>query len=584
MPKKSFDDATIATAKTSEATTTSKTSQATTTASTVVVETRAEPTIFASSVVEPEVENFIEKIVCDELELSDNEMKEFEIDDDKKILLIKQKGKFSAIGTKCSHYGAMLSMGALGEGRIRCPWHGACFNIETGDIEDFPGLDGIPCYQVSVEKGQVKVRAKKSQFESEKVMKEMATRDIQIETTYAIIGGGPSAQTCAETLRQNGFKGRIVMICKENYLPYDRTKLSKFLNTKIDDIQLRNQLFYDKNQIEVMLNITATSLNLEKKEISLSNDTKVRFGKAFIATGSTPRLPSTPGVDLRNILTLRNLDDAKEINSKLNEKSHVVVLGSSFIGLEIAAYCVDKVAKVTIIGRSSVPLIDSFGEAIGSRIMELFKSKNVEFIMNSGIMRFIGDEDGNIKSVELRNNQELKADICIIGIGSVMNTEFLQKSGLIINKNGTIDTNLFLQTNISDVYVGGDIANSPIFSNNDELASIGHYSLAQYHGKVAALNMVGMKTELNTVPYFSTYLFGNFFTYTGHGEAAEIFIEGELETLKFVAFYFDNDENVIAMSSCQPDKSIAEFAEKLAQGYKFHKTDIEWISENAQEI
>lgn len=103
--------------------------------------------------------NYVESVVCKEDDLKDNEMKVFDIGEEGKVLLVKQKGEFSAVGTTCTHYGAPLVSGALGDGRVRCPWHGACFNIKTGDIEDFPGFDSLPCYQVTVtEKGEVKVR------------------------------------------------------------------------------------------------------------------------------------------------------------------------------------------------------------------------------------------------------------------------------------------------------------------------------------------------------------------------------------------------------------------------------------------
>ena len=508
-------------------------------------------------------------------------MKEFDMGDDKKVLLIKQHGVIHAIGAHCTHYNAPLVIGALGEGRIRCPWHGACFNIETGDIEDFPGLDSLPCFQVDINEGKVKVRAKKSDLDNGMRIKPMTVKGPRNGEIFVIIGGGPSAQTCAETLRQNGFSGRVLMICKENYLPYDRIKVNKYFHIKIKDIQLRSEEFYDENQIEVSLNVAATSLNTELKEISLSSGAKLKYDKLFIATGSRARKPNISGIELKNIFTIRTLDDSNALDLKLKPSNHVVFLGSSFIGLEAAAYCVDKVEKVTIIGKTSVPLIDSFGEAIGNRIMALCKSKNIEFIMNSGIKSFRG-KDNNLDSIELLSGQILKADVCIAGIGAEPNTDFLNDSGIFINKDGSIDTNIYLETNIPDVFVGGDIANSPIFINNNELATICHYALAQHHGKIAALNMIGTKTELRTVPYFFTFLFGNIFTYTGHGVASEIFVEGDLDSLKFVAFYFDKNERVIAMSSCQPDRSIAEFAEKLAQGFEFHKKDIEWVHDNEE--
>lgn len=204
--------------------------------------------------------------------------------------------------------------------------------------------------------------------------------------------------------------------------------------------------------------------------------------------------------------------------------------------------------------------------------------------MNSGIKSFLGiNQEDHLSVVKLLDGSIVKTDICIVRIGSELNTNFLPDSGLLINGDGSIDTNLYLETNIVDIFVGGDIANAPVYTDSNELSTIGHYSLAQHHGKIAALNMLGVKTELRAVPYFSTVFFDKSFTFTGHGKATEIFIEGDLEALKFTAFYFDKDENVVAMSSCQPDKNIAEFAEKLAQGYHFHKNDIAIVNENEQE-
>jgi NADPH-dependent 2,4-dienoyl-CoA reductase/sulfur reductase-like enzyme/nitrite reductase/ring-hydroxylating ferredoxin subunit len=525
-------------------------------------------------------DDFVEESVCDILDVAENEMKEFVIDGDKKILLIKQEGQIHAIGAECAHYGAPLVMGSLGEGRIRCPWHGACFNIETGDIEDFPGLDGIPCFQVTVEERDVRVRARKSQLRSKhKVVKPMAQFDPKSGLIYVLIGGGPSSQTCAETLRQNGFMGRIIMICKEAYLPYDRIKVSKLLESKIEDIQLRPRAFFDDNHIEVMLNIEATDVNASLKEISLSSGNKLKYDKLYAASGSRARVLKAPGSHLNNVFSLRTLNDANRIHAKLDAKSHVVVVGSSFIALEVAAYCVSRVAKVTIVGRSAVPLIDTFGEIIGRRVMEYFQTKQVEFIMETEVRSFLSNNN-DLERIELVDGRTIWADVCIVGIGAIPNTEFLANSGIKINYDGSIDTNEFLETNVHDIFVGGDIANSPVFTYYNKRACIQHYSTAQYHGKIAALNMIGTRTELRTVPYFFTLLFDQCFTFTGYGrDVSEIFVDGDLDEFKFAAFYFDEEQNVVGMSSCQPDKGISDFAEKLAQGFCYHRDDIEWAIE-----
>lgn len=295
-------------------------------------------TAFVAENVPEEDESYIERDACNESELGDNEMKEIDMGDDKKILLIKQNGKFTAIGAKCTHYGANLAQGALGDGRVRCIWHGACFNIETGDIEDFPGVDSLPCFQVKVEHGIVKVRAKKSDLENEKRTKRMPINAIKSDEIFVLIGGGPSSQMCAETLRQNGFTGRIVMICKEPVLPYHRVTCSKFFDVKIEEIQLRTQDFYDENRIEVNLGVEATSLDTTLKKVSLSSGNTLEYERLFIATGSRARKPKIPGSELKNIFTLRSIDDGHQIDSKLKPSSHVVILGTSFIGLEAATF------------------------------------------------------------------------------------------------------------------------------------------------------------------------------------------------------------------------------------------------------
>lgn len=522
---------------------------------------------------QPEAD-YIEKVICNETDISENEMKQYEIDEDSKVLLIKQNGVLSAIGTKCSHYGALLSTGALSEGRVRCPWHGACFNIRTGDIEDFPGLDSIPCYNVNVEQGKVKVRAKRSDLQANKRVKDMVKRDPNNNETFVVIGGGPSGGICVETLRQNGFTGRIVMICKENYLPYDRIKLSKTMDVAINKIEYRTNSFYEEYGIEAMIGVEATKVNCDDKAVTLNNGYAIKYDKLYIATGSKAKKAPVPGADLKNVVTVRQFTDAEHINSLLSPDKHVICLGLSFIGLESAAYCAKKAAKVTVVGRDTIPLRHSFGPEVGERIQRMFESEGVEFKLQNGIKRCIG-MDGILSAVELNDGTILKCDICIMGTGSSLYTDFLKDTGLNINPDGSIDTNVFLQTNVPDIYVGGDIANAPVFSIGNNLATIGHYPLAQYHGHIAGKNMAGNETALKAVPYFWTVLFGKSFRYSGYGTPHETRIIGSLEELKYVAIYLNKDGNVCGMSSCQRDPVVSQFAELQSQGKSIRKIELD---------
>lgn len=510
----------------------------------------------------------------------------FELGDAGKVLIVKQHGEITALGTKCTHYGALLSTGALGEGRIRCPFHGACFNIKTGDIEDFPGQDSIPCYKVSIEGGMVKVRAKRSEVENNKRTKPMVKQLGSDERTFVVVGGGPSGAICAETLRQEGFTGRIILVCKEPVLPYDRVKVSKAMDFEVSKWLLRTQDFYDEHNIETLTGVEAKKLDSETKEIHLSNGTKVKYDKIYIATGSRAIKTDIPGADLEHVVVLRDHAHSQFVNKELGPDKHVVCLGVSFTGLEAAAYSVSKVAKVTVIGRGSVPFKPIFGEEVGQQVMDFFIEKGVNFIMNSGIKRCIA-ENGRLTSVELNDGSILKADICVMGVGSSLYTEFLRGSGVIINPNGSIDTDLYLETNIRDIYVGGDIANAPVFSLDQRKVNIGHYPLAQYHGRIAALNMVAKRTALSAVPFFWTVLFGKSFRYAGHGVPADCKIYGDLKELKYFAFYFDENDKVIAMSSCQKDPIVAQFAEFLSQGRSLYRNQLTtdslgWVKEIAQ--
>lgn len=252
-----------------------------------------------------------------------------------------------------------------------------------------------------------------------------------------------------------------------------------------------------------------------------------------------------------------------------------MVLGVSFVGLEAAAYCVKKVAKVTVIGRDSVPLRATFGPEVGGRVMKMLQDNKIEFVMNSGIAKCIGNAEGALESVELADGTILKADLCIMGVGSTLNTDFLKNSGLTINRDGSVNTNSFLESSIPNIFIGGDIANAPVFSSGNKLANIGHYPLAQYHGRIAGLSMVGKPEELKNVPFFWTMLFGKSFRYCGHGKPAEVHIEGSIEELKFVAFYLNEAGTVIAMSSCGKDPIVSQFAEYLSQGKSLTKTEIQ---------
>lgn len=391
-----------------------------------------------------------------------------------------------------------------------------------------------------------------------------------------VVGGGPSGATCAETLRSEGFKGRITLVAKENYLPYDRIKISKIgAVPDITTLQARSKEYYQNSNIEVLTGVEATKVDTGDNLVHLSNGSKLRYSALYLATGSKPRVPNVPGIDLKNIFTVRNFEDSANILTTLgtNNDKNVVVLGLSFIGLETAASCCSKAKSMTVVGKDTAPLGQIFGTDIGKSLQKLFEDKGVKFVFDTTITKCNG-ENGEIKTVELANGTTLPADMLILGVGTTFYTEFLRDSGITLEPNGAVRVDDKLETSVKNIFAGGDIANAPVFVRGNERMSIGHIGLAQYHGRAAALNILKKGKPLRTVPYFWTMLFGKSIRYAGCGKPANILVDGNIDELKFVVFFFDESDKVIAVASCMRDPIVSQFAEFLHQGKTLYKKDL----------
>lgn len=276
-------------------------------------------------------------IVCRIFDIREQSMRAFELSNGKQILLAKQDGRIYALSNRCTHYGAPLHMGVLGNKRIRCPWHGACFNLETGDIEDFPAFCRLQTYKVDVINDfWIGIRKNLKDQESRDSCYDMCEYDPNNKTTFIILGGGAAGGICVESLRHEGFTGRIIMVSHEPYLPYDRAKLTKYLYFNSDTYLIRSMEFYKKNNITVHLGMMAVKANMAEKTVTLSNDLELHYDKLFIATGCTPKRPNFKGADLKNIFTIHDYDDLVKIRASLSEQRHVVCLGGGFLGVEMS--------------------------------------------------------------------------------------------------------------------------------------------------------------------------------------------------------------------------------------------------------
>lgn len=510
--------------------------------------------------------------VCAVDDLNDDEMKEFTLDGGGRILIVKVDGQFSALGAKCTHYGAPLAKGVLCNGMVRCPWHSACFSVKTGDIEDFPGLDSLPTFDVKVDGDKVKVRANRKDLETSKREVPTVSRDPKNTTTCVVIGAGAAASVCVETLRQEGFTGRIVMVTKEKHIPYDRPMLSKALDSEVSKISLRTPEYYEKHDIEVMSEKEVSGLNTKDKKVLFDDGTDLGYHKLLIATGGIPRRLTTPGSDLKNVEVLRSADDANRIMKLVKDKD-VVILGLSFIGMEAAAFLVGKAKSVTVIGTPSLPFLPVLGEKIATRLKKLFEEKGVVFSEGGTIKEFVG-AGGSVKEVLLGNGDKIPADMCLLGIGVSPATGFLKDSDVTLTPEGFVIVDKTMHTNLEGVYAAGDIVKFPLFVNRDELSNIQHWQMALKHGRVAGLGLSGKPSEIHSVPYFWTMFFGMGLRYAGYGVGFDdVVIHGDLDELQFVAYYTKGDE-VVAVASMKSDPVASQYAQFLYGGQTLTKSEI----------
>uniref|UniRef100_A0A3B5AWW8 Apoptosis inducing factor mitochondria associated 3 n=1 Tax=Stegastes partitus TaxID=144197 RepID=A0A3B5AWW8_9TELE len=497
--------------------------------------------------------DYVEASVCHVKDLENGQMREVDLGSGR-ALLIKEHGEFSAMGHKCPHYGAPLVKGVLSKGHVRCPWHGACFNIATGDIEDFPGLDSLPTFQVRVEKDKVIIRANKQALQSQKRSKPMARCSAVINSSTGfshvlIIGSGPAGLVCAETLRQEGFTDRIVMCTMDRHPPYDRPKLSKSLDSTAEQLRLRSMEFLQDHDIELLTEKEVVAIDVKTRSVTFEDGLRMEYRKLFIATGSKPKPMNYKGKDVRNVFNIRTPEDANSIARLANNKNAVIV-GTSFVGMEVAAALTDKAHSVSVIGIESVPFKKALGEKVGKAIMKL-------------------------KEVVLKSGKVLRADVCVIGAGSIPAASFLKQSGIHLDSKGFITVNKMMQTNVDGVFAGGDVVMFPFPPRNNKKVNIPHWQMAHVHGRVAALSMMGRAAEIKTVPYFWSAMFGKTIRYAGYGDGFDdVIIQGDLDELRFVAFYTRSEE-VVAVASMNYDPIVSRVAEVLGSGKTIKKRDVE---------
>ena len=355
-----------------------------------------------------------------------------------------------------------------------------------------------------------------------------------------IIGGGLTAATAAETLRKEGYEGPVTIVADEPEIPYQRPPLSKgFLAGKEgeDALYPLAASWYADHQVTVLTGTTATALDPAAHTVTLADGSVLPYAKALIATGAAPRRIPFPGVDLQGVYTFRTKADSVALKELFTGGGkNVVMVGSGWIGMEIAATATELGNQVALLGLEEVPLSAAIGAELGTVFTDRHKEAGVRFELPASAAEIQGS-DGHVSSVLTTTGITLPADIVIVAVGVVPNLDLAKGAGLTINNGIEVDASL--RTSAGDVYAAGDVANAmhPVTGTH---ARSEHWANAIASGKVAAKSMLGKDAVLDDVPYFYTDQFDLGMEYSGFGAMtrdAELVVRGELSTREFIAFW-----------------------------------------------
>ncbi|KAJ4480072.1 hypothetical protein J3R30DRAFT_3468054 [Lentinula aciculospora] len=512
--------------------------------------------------------------VLDEHELRDGQMKEVAFDNGK-VLVARLGDKIHATSAFCTHYGAPLAKGVLtADARVVCPWHGACFNLCSGDIEDAPAPSPLHSFKAYATNGKIHVTAN-----PDFTLKENMARPPKLSTAgfdavgkgTVIIGGGSGAFQAIESLRENGYKFPITVVSREPHAPIDRTKLSKALITDAPKLQWKTAADLKiKYGVNLRVGVTVTSVELQDRRVILDDGKdNIVYDKLILAPGATPRKLPIPGVDLENVYTFRGIHDAKKVDNAATEGKRAVFIGSSFISMElVAALSKRKLASIDVIGMEEYPFEVVLGKEVGAGLKKFHESQGVKFHMQTKVEKIVPREDNpSLAGSVVVNGKALPADFVIMGVGVAPATEFLKSSGIELEKGGGIEVDEYLRVsklpaNVEGVFAIGDVA---IYPQAGELVRIEHWNVAGNHGRAVGKTIAGQPQPFVKTPVFWSAQ-GQQLRYCGYGAGHDdVIIKGDTGEMKFIAYYVKQGK-IIAVASMQNDPVVSAASELLRLG------------------
>lgn len=430
------------------------------------------------------------------------------------VVVVRVGEDVHAVGASCTHYGGPLAEGLVVGTTIRCPWHHACFDLKTGEAVGAPALVDNACYAVVRAGDLVQVGTKKD-APKRKILKSKS-----IPKSVVIVGAGAAGAACVEMLRKLGYGGTVTMIGAEEPGPVDRPNLSKdyLAGTAPEEwIPLGSRERYAELKCELLPSTPVTSIDTAAKKVTLEGGRSIGYDALLLATGGEPTRLPIEGAALPHVHTLRSLADSRGIIENAKIAKRAVVIGVSFIGLEVAAALIARGLEVHVVGPEPVPLARALGEALGAHVQKLHESKGVKFHLGT-TPKVIHE-----KSVQLANGVSLDADLVVVGVGVKPRVALAEAAGLKVDNGVVVDDRL--RTSAPGIWAAGDIARYPDPRVGDHVR-IEHWVHAERQGQHAARSMLGSEESYLDTPFFWSAHYDLTISYIGHApgyDSVEVF-------------------------------------------------------------
>ncbi|MBL6852327.1 MAG: FAD-dependent oxidoreductase [Alphaproteobacteria bacterium] len=465
---------------------------------------------------------------------------------DQAVLLVQSGREIFAIDAHCTHYHGPLGEGLIAGETIRCPWHHACFSIRTGEALHAPAIAPLAAWQVERKDNRIFVHQKR------RPTTRPVTSQPSAPNRVVIVGGGAAGYAAAEMLRREGFGGDLTMLSGDADVPVDRPNLSKdYLAGSAPEewVPLQPDSFYADNKIALRRNTDVISIDTAARHVVTASGETVPYDRLLLATGAEPVRLTMPGDGQPHVHTLRSLADCRAIIGHAANARRAVVIGASFIGLEVAAALRTRGIEVHVVAPEMRPMEKILGPAMGDFIRALHEEHGVVFHLEDTVAAIDG------RTAHLQSGAHLDADLVVMGVGVRPRLALAEKAGLKLDRGVSVDA--FLETSVPGIYAAGDIARWPDRHSKQDIR-VEHWVVAERQGQTAARNMLGQRRPFDAVPFFWSQHYDVPINYVGHAETWDaIEVDGDINARDCLVRY-KLGSRTLAVASIYRDRASLE--------------------------